>query len=46
MTTNFGKITLMDRDDFIELLLEHYEKMEPRFQAIVPLTKIWLPVEK
>ena len=38
-----GRINLMDRDEFIELMLEHYEKLEPRFQAAVPLVKLWLP---
>jgi len=38
-----GKLNLMDRDDFIVLMLEHYEKLEPRFQAMIPLVKVWLP---
>ena len=38
-----GRLSLMDRDDFIALMLENYEKMEPTFQAMVPLMKVWLP---
>ena len=36
-------ITLMDRDEFIDLLREHYEKLEPEYQAMVPLTKVYIP---
>lgn len=36
-------ITLIDRDRFIELLKEHYEKLEPEYQAQVPLMKLWVP---
>jgi restriction system protein len=36
-------ITLLDRDGFLELLLEHYETMEPQFKTKVPLRKIWVP---
>lgn len=37
-------ITLIDRDGFVSLLLEHYEKLEPRYQAMVPLRKVYIPV--
>jgi len=37
-------VTLFDRDRFIELLIEHYEKLEPEFQAKIPLKKLWVPV--
>lgn len=38
------KITLIDRDQFISLLLENYERLEPRYQTIVPLRKVYIPV--
>lgn len=38
-------VTLLDRDTFIELLIEHYEKLEPEFQAMIPLRKLYIPVE-
>ena len=37
-------ITLIDRQAFVDLLLEHYEKLEPQFKALVPLRKIYIPV--
>ena len=38
------QITMIDRDGFVNLLLEHYEKLEPRYQAMVPLRKVYIPV--
>ncbi len=38
-------VTILDRDGFIKLMLEHYEAMEPEFQSKVPLRKVWLPTE-
>ncbi len=35
-------VKLLDRDEFIELLLENYQSLEPAFQALVPLRKIWI----
>lgn len=40
-----GRISLMERDDFISLMLERYVKLEPRFQAMVPLVMVWLPAK-
>lgn len=37
-------ITLIDRDHFVNLLLEHYERLEPQYQALVPLRKAYIPV--
>ncbi|MFO8079200.1 MAG: hypothetical protein R6V07_02735 [Armatimonadota bacterium] len=34
----------MDRDQFVDLLTEHYEKMEPEYQAMIPLKKVYIPV--
>jgi restriction system protein len=36
-------ITLIDRDDFVSLLLGQYEKLEPEYQALVPLAKVYIP---
>lgn len=36
-------IKLLDRDSFIDLLLEHYETLEPEFKARIPLRKVWIP---
>jgi len=38
-------VTLLDRDAFIRLLLEHYEDLEPEYKAQVPLRKVWVPAE-
>ena len=37
-------LTLMDRDGFVDLLIEHYEGLEPEYQAMVPLKKVYIPV--
>ena len=38
-------VTILDRDGFIKLMLEHYDQLEPEFQAKVPLRRVWLPTE-
>lgn len=38
-------LKLLDRDDFIRLLLEHYEALDPEYKARVPLRKVWVPAE-
>lgn len=37
-------ITLVDRESFVNFLLEHYEKLEPQYQALVPLRRVYIPV--
>lgn len=34
--------TLMDQDEFIALLTENYDKLEPEFQALVPLRRVYI----
>lgn len=36
-------ITLLDRDQFIDLLLENYDKLDPRFKAMIPLSRVYIP---
>ncbi|MBC7263534.1 MAG: restriction endonuclease [Chloroflexi bacterium] len=36
-------VALLDRDGFIQLLLEHYEALDPEYKARVPLRKLWVP---
>jgi restriction system protein len=38
-------VKLMDRDNFIQLLLENYEALDPEQKAKVPLRKVWVPAE-
>ena len=37
-------LTLMDLDDLVNALLEHYEKMDVDMQRLIPLRKIYWPV--
>ena len=37
-------VTMLDRDAFVELMLEYYDKLDPEFQAQIPLRKLWVPV--
>jgi restriction system protein len=39
------RVTLLDRDRFIQLMLENYPNLDPEFQALIPLRRVWLPVE-
>lgn len=36
-------ITLLDRDEFIDLLLEHYSELEQEYKALVPLKRVYVP---
>lgn len=36
-------VTLLDRDDFIDLLLEHYGDLEQEYKSMVPLKQIYVP---
>jgi predicted Mrr-cat superfamily restriction endonuclease len=38
------KITLLDADEFVTLLIEHYEELDSNYKAIIPLRKLWVPV--
>ncbi|MEX1166034.1 MAG: restriction endonuclease, partial [Hydrogenophaga sp.] len=37
-------VTLMDLDDFVKSLLEHYEAMDVEMQRLIPLRKVYWPV--
>ncbi len=39
-------VTLLNREQFIELMLEHYEDLDPAFQAQVPLRRVWVPASE
>ncbi|MBK9751377.1 MAG: restriction endonuclease [Chloroflexi bacterium] len=36
-------VSLLDRDDFIRIFLEHYDNLESEYKALVPLRRIWIP---
>jgi len=38
-------VTLLDRDGFIRLLLEHYDELESEHTAKIPLQRVWVPVQ-
>ena len=40
---NEQRVTLIDRDKFIDLLIEHYDDLEPEYQATVPLKAVYIP---
>ena len=37
-------MTRIHCDHFVDLLTEHYEKLEPEYQAMVPLKKVYIPI--
>nr|WP_233738125.1 restriction endonuclease [Halocatena pleomorpha] len=37
------RVTLIDRDAFIDLLIQHYDELEAEYQATVPLKRIYIP---
>lgn len=39
-------VTLLDRDDFIDLLLEYYPDLEQEYKAMVPLKQVYIPTEE
>lgn len=41
-----SRITLLDRDDFIELLIEHYDDIDSEYKAFVPLTPVYIPTKE
>ena len=36
-------VRLLDGEDFVDFLLESYEKLEPEYKAMIPLKKIYMP---
>lgn len=36
-------LTLMDLDELVSAIIEHYEKMDMETRVLVPLTKIYWP---
>jgi len=37
------KVRLLNREEFVEMLLENYDRMPPAAQALIPLKKVFLP---
>ena len=38
-----SNLSLIDRDEFVRLLLQHYEQMDPELQSAVPLRRVYIP---
>jgi restriction system protein len=36
-------LRLIDGEQLVELILENYPKFEPRYQSLLPLTRIYVP---
>lgn len=39
------RVTLLDRDGFIRLLLEHYNELEQEYKAQIPLKQVYVPAD-
>ena len=37
------QVTCLDRDQFIRLMLEHYEALDSEYKAAIPLRRLWVP---
>lgn len=40
------RVTLLGRDEFIDLFLQHYESIEAEYQAKVPLKRVYVPTQE
>lgn len=40
---NRAKLRLIDGEQFVEIVLEHYSKLAPRFRSMIPLKQIFVP---
>jgi len=40
---NRSKLRLIDGEQLVELVLEHYQKLSPRYRALIPLKQIYVP---
>jgi restriction system protein len=38
-----SRITVLDADEFVKLLIEHYETLDSDYKSIIPLRKLWVP---
>lgn len=40
------RVTLIDREDFIDLLIGHYEDIETEYRNLIPLKRLYVPTEE
>jgi restriction system protein len=38
-------VTLIDRDAFVDLLIENYENLEPEYKALIRIKKVYIPAK-
>jgi restriction system protein len=38
-----SRITILDAEEFVKLMTEHYENLDPDYKSIIPLRKLWVP---
>ena len=41
---NKSNLRLIDGDDLVDLVLQHYEKFDSRYKSIIPLRRVFVPV--
>ena len=44
-TAQGTSVTTLKADEFIELLTEHYERLEPEARAMIPLKRVFIPID-
>jgi len=40
---NRSKLRLIDGEQFVELVMEHYGRLAPRYRSLIPLKQIYVP---
>jgi restriction system protein len=38
-----GNLRLIDGDELVDLIFEHYEELDPRYQGMIPLKRVYVP---
>ena len=38
-----GNLRLIDGDELVDLILDHYEELDPRYKGMIPLKRVYVP---
>ena len=38
-----GNLRLIDGDELVDLIFAHYEELDPRYQGMIPLKRVYVP---
>jgi len=38
-----GNLRLIDGDELVDLIFQHYEELDPRYQGMIPLKRVYVP---